>query len=98
MLLSGRGASEEAVLASLEELPRCDDRVAAPLPPLTPCPGGCDEEAFCSPACAAAAWREHHALLCVGPVGRQAGGPLAAFLARSRPGVLFCRRRNKIPL
>jgi hypothetical protein len=36
------------------------------------CPGGCDEELFCSDACAEACWQRHHRLLCVGAAGRQA--------------------------
>ena len=44
-----------------------------PLPEIVPCPGGCDEEAYCSAACARAAWDGYHRLLCTGPAGPRAG-------------------------
>ncbi len=37
------------------------------LPPAVACLGGCDHACFCSAACADAAWRRHHRLLCTGP-------------------------------
>ena len=45
-------------------LPRSD---AFPLPATVACPGGCTDEVFCSAACADAAWKDHHCLLCTGP-------------------------------
>ncbi|XP_078437215.1 histone-lysine N-methyltransferase ATXR2 isoform X2 [Wolffia australiana] len=37
-----------------------------PLPPVFSCPGGCEEEHYCSKACAEADWYSSHSLLCTG--------------------------------
>lgn len=40
-----------------------------------PCPGGCEEDSYCSARCAEVAWRQYHSVLCTG--GGQAAGPAA---------------------
>eukprot|EP00268_Persea_americana_P008899 TRINITY_DN1348_c1_g1_i2.p1 TRINITY_DN1348_c1_g1~~TRINITY_DN1348_c1_g1_i2.p1 ORF type:complete len:494 (+),score=102.90 TRINITY_DN1348_c1_g1_i2:197-1678(+) len=37
-----------------------------PLPSIVPCPGGCEEEHYCSKLCAEADWELYHSLLCTG--------------------------------
>ncbi|XP_020570983.1 histone-lysine N-methyltransferase ATXR2 isoform X2 [Phalaenopsis equestris] len=36
------------------------------LPPIVPCPGGCEEEHYCSKVCADSDWESIHSLLCTG--------------------------------
>ena len=52
------------LLDGSEKLPHSE---RFPLPAAVSCHGGCDNEVYCSAACAAAAWERHHQLLCTGP-------------------------------
>ena len=61
----------ERLLNGCERLPRSD---LFPLPAVVPCPGGCEDEAYCSAACSRAAWDGYHQLLCTGPAAPREPG------------------------
>ena len=88
-----RGGGDDAAAAALPEdqlqalasgaaqLPGTD-AFSGPEP--VPCPGGCQEERYCSSECAAADWRHSHRLLCTAEQREQHAQQDAAAAARER--------------
>ena len=61
------------------------------------CPGGCTDEAYCSAACADAAWHAHHGLTCSGPAPAATAASMPAAEPRPLPDDTRCSSARPVP-